>query len=75
MIWENRTWYDVLGYKYNNYNEFKNYILEKNIDSNEKLHKLLKKNKLKKFPYYPEEYYRLSGWNGWIINDNIDLLF
>lgn len=70
-IWETKTWYDLLGFKFHNYNEFKNYLQSNNIKSNKDLHKHLKKYKCNNFPYYPDEYYRLSGWTNWnnIIND------
>jgi len=72
-IWETKTWYDILGFKYYNYTEFINFITVYKINSNKKLHNYLKKNNSNKFPYYPEEYYRLSGWNNWDF-DNNDLL-
>ena len=64
-IWETITWYDLLGFKYYNYEEFKNYILTKKITSNKQLHKKLRKHKCCYFPYYPEECYRLNGWDNW----------
>lgn len=76
-IWETKTWYDLLGFtnRYYNYNEFKEYINENKIDSEKKLHKYLRKQNCNKFPYYPNEYYRLSGWTNWKIINNNDLLW
>ena len=33
-----------------------------------------KKNDNKNYPIYPNEYYRLYGWNGWNILNNDDLI-
>ena len=75
-IWKTKTWYDLLGLnnRYSNYNNFKDYMIENKIDSEKKLHKCLKKQYCDKFPYYPNEYYRLSGWTNWNIINNNDLL-
>ena len=72
-IWETKTWYDLLGFKYYNYDEFKSYVLNNKIKSIKQLHKILKKQKCNYFPYYPNEYYRLNGWSNWnnITNDDI----
>jgi len=67
-IWENKTWYDILGFKYYNYNEFKHYLSEYKINSEKKLHEYLRKQNCNKFPFYPDEYYRLSGWTNWNIH-------
>jgi hypothetical protein len=76
QIWENKTWYDILGFKNNfySYEKFKNLINEKYLDSYKKYKKYLEKNNNKNYPIYPNEYYRLYGWNGWNILNNDDLI-
>ncbi len=66
QIWSIKTWYDVLGLKYYNYDKFKTFIISHNIKTIKKYHKIIKNNI--DYPYYPEEYYRLTGWSGWKIN-------
>lgn len=73
-VWKTKTWYDLLGYRYCNLNEFMCFVTNNNITSNKKLHKILSKTNNRNIPYYPDEYYRLSGWNNWNTINNVDLL-
>jgi len=66
------TWYDLLdfGKIYSKYDIFKKYCIKNNIDS----YLIYLQYQNKKFPKYPEEYYRLSGWNNWNFNYDINSL-
>jgi superfamily II DNA or RNA helicase len=57
------TWYDLLGFKnmYLSLDEFRKICIKNNIDSYDKYKLIIKDN----LPFYPNECYRLSGWNGW----------
>lgn len=66
-----KTWYDLLELKnrYLSYQEFKKFCIKNKINSYDK-YKLILNNDL---PYYPDEYYRLNGWNGWKFKQNSKL--
>ena len=72
MIWENKTWYDVLGYNniYINLDEFRKRF-HKKYPAIKKINKsiYLKLSKEFNLPKYPMEYYRINK-----VNDYNDLL-
>jgi superfamily II DNA or RNA helicase len=66
------TWYDLLGFKnmFLSLEEFRKFCIKNNIDSYDK-YKLILNDVL---PFYPNECYRLSGWNGWKFKKSTKLL-
>jgi superfamily II DNA or RNA helicase len=66
------TWYDLLGFNnmFISLDEFRKICLKNNIDSYDKYKLIINDN----FPSYPNEYYRLSGWNGWKFKKSSKLL-
>jgi superfamily II DNA or RNA helicase len=73
QFFNQKTWYQLLGFdKYLNFLRFKKFCNQNYIDSHKKLHKFLKNNN--NYPFYPEEYYRLTGFNGWNFKVTTDII-
>lgn len=66
------TWYDLLGFKnmFLSLDEFRKFCVKNNIDSYDKYKLIINDN----LPFYPNECYRLSGWNGWKFKKSSKLL-
>ena len=66
------TWYDLLGFKnmFLSLDEFRKVCIKNNIDSYDKYKSIINDN----LPSYPNECYRLSGWNGWKFKKSTKLL-
>jgi len=66
------TWYDLLGFKnmFLSLDEFREFCVKNNIDSYDKYKSIINNN----LPSYPNECYRLSGWNGWKFKKSSKLL-
>ena len=66
------TWYDLLGFKnmFLSLDEFRKFCVKNNIDSYDKYKSIINNN----LPSYPNECYRLSGWNGWKFKKSSKLL-
>lgn len=66
------TWYDLLGFKnmFLSLDEFRKFCVKNNIDSYDKYKLKINDN----MPSYPNEYYRLSGWNSWKFKKSTKLL-
>lgn len=65
-IFETKTWYDILGTKFNYYSfDDMRIVFQRN---NKKINKASYDNlmiKNKKIPKYPAEYYKFKGWTGY----------
>jgi superfamily II DNA or RNA helicase len=73
QFFDQKTWYQLLGFdKYLNFARFKKFCNQNYIDSHKKLYRFLKNNN--NYPFYPEEYYRLTGWNSWNFKVNKDYI-
>lgn len=66
------TWYDLLGFKnmFLSLDEFREFCVKNKIDSYDKYKLIINDN----LPTYPNECYRLSGWNGWKFKKSSKLL-
>ena len=66
------TWYDLLGFKnmFLSLDEFRKVCIKNNIDSYDKYKLIINDN----LPSYPNECYRLNGWNGWKFKKSSKLL-